>query len=547
MPNPNSNTRDENRFLLLSHAIRHILHLTMHKFLYPYVQFQNTMEKEIGEEPTKVNDPEGAPSTLAIRDANLEETTVLKTATKDANPVESQETLPHADPATASKAKDTTVIQLPKAEKMWWSPLTSYGEELWAIAHKEPAFMAVLRLFATSLLNQEPPAEFSQMPPFPSLEEIQEDKPQTQDWYSACIAEEIAQMAIQDDPPTPNPDPTPYPPNHLQLPSPWFTYPSTLIADATATNADSSVPTPETPLLDPEPNSITTTPMPNPEPTSNTPNEEPTSPDDVLEIHASQEELVETPAVESAKHPATKHLPEATPSEKVGEAPKDFTKRSRRGVRCHQCHGYGHGYPDCPSIVRHDYCVVCGKWRCNLFSCELTDQRHERARAAIKADSVDQLPQPNPKTAPRATILSRFRTPKSTQGAVPKRPITIYRPDGTIHSSTSGKVSVQTRLSRAQGLSYADSVAKRLKTSIVDPKAPPVVSPTTAEPTQGTFSQPANPANMSSGSDSPAARKITINTSTPRNAEEWLEGIARLDPDAFARFVKKMEKAGPPP
>ncbi|XP_015121286.1 pollen-specific leucine-rich repeat extensin-like protein 1 [Diachasma alloeum] len=208
-----------------------------------------------------------------------------------------------------------------------------------------------------------------------------------------------------------------------------------------------------------------------------------------------------------ANHPALQGrpgepLPPTIPDIRLERPPR---RSSYRGVRCHQCHGYGHGYPECPSVVRHDYCVVCGKWHCNPFSCELGDQRHQKAKEAVKWNLPHQPQQPNPKTAPRATNLSRYQSTEAmpetqpltnrpipsrtlstpairpnpsptpsqvtptNRGANHKVPVTVYPPSQPptqsqrLHSGE--EVPTQARLGPTRGQTHAESAAKHPRTS----------------------------------------------------------------------------------
>ncbi|XP_015113455.1 uncharacterized protein KIAA0754-like [Diachasma alloeum] len=370
------------------------------------------------------------------------------------------------------------------------------------------------------------------MPPFPLLDTPQEDAEMGAGQQATRIAEEIAHMALGD------PQPVSKPSN----PASDAIFSSDAATAATPLELSSSLPT-DALAATPTPPPTPSTPASTPDTTgqrlhpsgikTSTPCEIASSNSDILEIHATEDEQLEEAARLTPKEPSTTIL-QQPPTSLVPQEPsipdllqqrpeeplapilpdadcKDLPppRKATRGVRWHQCHGYGHGYPECCSVVRHGYCVACGKWHCNIFTCVVMDSRHEKSRWVIEQNLEGQLPQLSSKTAPHATRLARYtltnlrrpsdpsanrpttpgRTRTSTAPAGPNAALSTNREATSAYSTSrpqpsasTERVSVQDRLGRARSQTYAESTAKRLKPSPEPLKINPTIDAPRATP-----------------------------------------------------------------
>ncbi|XP_015125286.1 flocculation protein FLO11-like [Diachasma alloeum] len=238
----------------------------------------------------------------------------------------------------------------------------------------------------------------------------------------------------------------------------------------------------------------------------------------------------------------------------------------------------------------------------------------------MKWNLPHQPQQPNPKTALRATNLSRYQSTEAmpetqplTNRPIPSRtlstpairpnpsptpsqvtptnrganhrvPVTVYPPSQPptqsqrLHSRE--EVPTQARLGPTRGQTYAESAAKRPRTSpthhalqanSADPKNASKahqtpVNPAKAQPsTSGQVPWPSLPA-ASANTVSQANPSTSSKTTTPlmppgrimlsshpitatsletKTAEQWLEELAAMDPMAIARFLNKQVTAKP--
>ncbi|XP_015125035.1 mucin-2-like [Diachasma alloeum] len=471
------------------------------------------------------------------------------------------------NPSQASTSPCTAANLVP--DHILWAPLTTYKKLIWAIAQKDDNFLPILRIFATSLINLRAPIEFAVMPPFPPLDTPQDDAEMGDGQQATRIAKEIPQMALVD------PQPVSKPSN----PAPDAIFSSDAATAATSLKLSSSLPTDAlaaTPTPPPTPSTPAST-LDNtgqrPHPTGikiPTPCEIASSNSDILKVHATEDEQLEEAARLTPKEPSTTIL-QPPPTSLVPQEPsilelfqqrleeplapilpdvecKDLPppRKAKRGVRCHQCHGYGHGYPECCSVVKNLNCT-------------------SRSNAALSTN----------REATSAYSTSRPQPSASTE-----------------------RVSVQDRLGRARSQTYAESTAKCLRPSpeplkmnptIDAPRATPSIDDAAAAtlPTDapraktstnpsglppspsGQMTWPSLPAapTTAASQDNPSTTSttahvvppgsvristrqgrdpITLTTLAPMTTDEWLENIVTIDPTALARFLERQTPKKPP-
>ncbi|XP_063993923.1 uncharacterized protein LOC135171368 [Diachasmimorpha longicaudata] len=402
-----------------------------------------------------------------------------------------------------------TSVETPKggpseAAALMWSPLTAYRQEIWALDRQSPGFISALNTSATSLLNQLPEHPPRQMPPFPMeeippcCEEIQAPEPQ----------HEPNLVPSQDDPPLDNVD---------QVEEPALPQLSIL---PPRVELFLNVPSPENPAQGTTPSTLESSPAPNPlppVPENNSPNlslsleptcapipanpsEEPIGPThqqarsfklppfdmveeetpvDVLELHAQEDILEDTPSSRAwgnlpspSGEPSLESTPplrEPTPMETDStESPRARPyPTTKKAVRCHRCRERGHGWPNCPSTSTHLFCIVCGAWGVDTFACPRKDPRHEEARKRLTRLGASPAEIPPP---------TRSSNPPRDRATVPKYPLhgeqscstTATRVGNTTPISPSQRQSLSTRLQRARETTTTEATPKPMAIENLD-------------------------------------------------------------------------------
>lgn len=252
-----------------------------------------------------------------------------------------------------------------------------------------------------------------------------------------------------------------------------------------------------------------------------------------------------------------------------GEGEIDPTiRRKSRGVRCHKCHGYGHGYPDCPDQNPRLFCIACGNWGVDLLTCKSQDGRHRNARKEFRQQNPQRStpaerktnirgnePCPRRSTADLNRSKARQDKPQTGVPVITYPPIAIKIPassqhrDGTAEGNSGASASKEASPQPTQKVTLAAPEVLELTDTVSSSSSP------TDEHTRGVLN-PLTRQKQVLNRTTTGLVKVTVPIKAPTrrpdeqmsavmqeavSVGELVEHLYRLDPMAVRRFYEKRE------